>query len=140
MKKKVVGIDDSEYIWKVSGDVVNSVESRKTSELHKQARKIIYELFPTTMILEEVPVKLTAKGNTVYFDYYLPQIDMAIEVHGKQHYFFSTLFHADRQAFIKQQKTDRDKATFCELNRITFIELPYNEEIEQWTQKIQSKK
>ena len=103
-------------------------------ELHIQAREILYELFPTMQILEEVPIK-TRPNQNQFLDFYINKIKLAVEVHGQQHYKFNSLFHASAQDFLKQKKMDQDKKEWCELNNITYIELPFNE-VKEWKKTI----
>ena len=124
-------------VWKPSGQIVRASDNRPRSKLHAEARKIIYELFPTMQILEEVPIK--PRGTTQYIDFYINQIKLAIEVHGQQHYKFNTMFHASAQDFLNQRKKDSDKKEWCEINNITYIELPYNKKVEEWIEIIQSR-
>ncbi len=121
--------------WKLKGDIVSASDSRRRSQLHVNARKILYDLFPTIQILEEVPIN-ARPGKTQYLDFYINKIKLAVEVHGQQHYKFNTMFHASAQDFINQRKNDADKKDWCELNNITYIELPYNEKEEEWLNRI----
>lgn len=132
---KVKDLEGNIVNWKLSGDIVTASDNKKRSGLHQKARVILYELFPTSQILEEVPVKLR-RGSTQYFDFYINQIRLVIEVHGIQHYKFNSLFHSGAHDFINQKKRDREKIDWCEINNITYIELPYNESIEQWKNRI----
>lgn len=124
--------------WKPVGDIVAASDSRSRSKLHVEARKILYELFPTMRILEEVPIK-PRTINTQYLDFYISQIKIAVEVHGQQHYKFNSMFHASAQDFLHQKRKDADKKDWCEINNITYIELPYNKKVEEWKEIIQSR-
>jgi len=121
--------------WKLKGDIVSASDNRRRSQLHVNARKILYDLFPTIQILEEVPIN-ARPGKTQFLDFYINKIKLAVEVHGQQHYKFNTMFHASAQDFINQRKNDADKKDWCELNNITYIELPYNEKEEEWLNRI----
>jgi len=135
---KVKDLRGNIAIWKINGDIVNANDKRSRSKLHIEARKILYELFPTMQILEEVQIKPRG-SKTQYLDFYINQIKLAIEVHGQQHYKFNTMFHASAQDFLNQRKNDIDKQEWCEVNNITYIELPYNEKVEEWKKKIQDR-
>ena len=124
--------------WKISGDIVTAKDNRSRSKLHTQARKILYELFPTMQILEEVSIKPRG-SKTQYLDFYINQFKLAVEVHGQQHYKFNTMFHASAQDFLNQRKNDADKKDWCDLNNITYVELAYNEKAEEWKKKIQDR-
>jgi len=122
--------------WKLRGEIVTGNDSKSRSKLHNQARRILYELFPTMQILEEAPVNCRP-GRTQYLDFYINQIKLCVEVHGEQHYKFSSLFHSSARDFLEQKKRDIDKKDWCELNNITYIELPYNEKEEEWKNRIE---
>ena len=132
---KVTNLSGEVKDWKPTGNIVTGSDSRPRSKLHIAARGLIYELFPTMQIMEEVPIR--PLHSTLHLDFYISKIKLAIEVHGKQHYAFSSLFHASRQDFFNQKKRDANKKNWCEINNITYIELPYNEDIDKWKTRIQ---
>ena len=86
-------------------------------------------------MLQEVAIPLR-RTEALYLDFYIPLLKKAIEVHGEQHYKFVAHFHNNAMGFIKHKKRDNDKKEWCEINGIEYIELPYNESIEQWKQRI----
>ena len=124
---KVRDLHGNVSTWKSTGDIVTAGDSRRRSKLHVEARKILYELFPTMRILEEVPIKPRSK--TQFLDFFINNIKLAVEVHGQQHYKFNTMYHASAQDFLNQRKNDTDKRDWCETNNITLIELPYDEKV-----------
>jgi hypothetical protein len=121
--------------WKLKGEIVSASDSRRRSQLHVNARKILYDLFPTIQILEEVPIN-PRPGKTQFLDFYINKIKLAVEVHGQQHYKFNSMFHASAQDFLNQRKLDADKREWCLINNITLIELPHNEKEEEWRNRI----
>ena len=58
-------------------------------------------------------------------------------VHGQQHYKFNSLYHTSAQDFLNQKKRDADLRDWCALNNLSYIELPFNENEEQWVSRIQ---
>lgn len=110
----------------------------KKSSLHTEARQKIKNIYPTLQILEEVSVHLTSR-NIVYLDFFLPLINKCIEVHGEQHYKFTPFYHTTKFDFLKQQKRDREKQEWCEINNIQYVELPFDE-IENWEGLIKNEK
>lgn len=132
---KVKDLDGNIYNWQIKGQIVPAYDTRNRSQLHLMARKLLYELFPTIPILEEVPVQII-KGTTQYFDFYLNTIKLVVEPHGAQHYKFNTLFHVNAHDFIRQRKLDQQKREWCKLNGLTYIELPFNETVDQWRDRI----
>lgn len=132
---KTRGLDGQIHNWKLHGYVVRANESRPRSKLHLKARTILKDIFPTVQILEEVAAPIT-RTEKLFFDFYLNTVKLVVEVHGQQHYKFNTLFHTSAQDFANQRKRDRRKAEWCEYNNITYIELPYNEDEDQWRFRI----
>ncbi len=132
---KIRGLDGQVHNWKLHGYVVRASESRPRSKLHLKARSILKDIFPTVQILEEVAAPIT-RTEKLFFDFYLNTVKLVVEVHGQQHYKFNTLFHTSAQDFANQRKRDRRKAEWCEYNNITYVELPYNEDEDQWRIRI----
>lgn len=130
----VKDLDGNGYNWLLTGNMSKGKVANKSS-LHLKARQLISTIFPTLQILEEVPVNIR-KNETLYLDFYLPLKRVCVEVHGEQHYKFVAFYHTNMLNFIKSQKRDRDKKEWCEINDIKYISLPYNEEIEQWQDRI----
>ena len=133
---KVIDLNHQMHNWKLSGYSVGANEKRPRSKLHLSARNLLKEIFPTVQILEEVSVPITRSEN-LFLDFYINTVKLAIEVHGKQHYAFNSMFHRSAQDFINQKRRDARKYEWCEYNNITYVELPYNESVDQWKIKIQ---
>lgn len=124
----VKDLDGNNINWHVVGNIGKN--HQKKSSYHVQARDLIKKIYPTMQILEEIPINVR-KSETLYLDFYLPLSKKCIEVHGEQHYQFTPFYHANKMAFLKAQKRDRDKKEWCEINGISYIELPYNQ-TENW--------
>jgi hypothetical protein len=130
---KVKGLDGRLHSWNLVGYVPLGDDEVKRSAPHKKARSILTEIFPRDRLLEEVP--LPGSGGLTA-DFYIPSYKLMIEVHGEQHYQESTLFHKNYLDFVKGQKRDSRKRKWCEINDITLVELPFNENIEDWKSRI----
>jgi hypothetical protein len=120
--------------WQLTGNMAKGKIANK-SNLHLKARSILILCFPTLQILEEVPVVIR-KNETLFLDFYLPLIQMCVEVHGEQHYKFVPFYHHNTLGFIRSQKRDREKVEWCENNQIKFIALPFHENENQWTGRL----
>ena len=120
--------------WSLLGTMSKKTVINK-SDLHIRTRHLITSLFPTLQILEEVPIPIR-KSDILYLDFYLPLKRYCIEVHGEQHYKLVAFYHQNMMGFLKSKKRDNDKREWCSINNIKYIELPYNETDEQWTQRI----
>jgi len=132
---KVKDLDFNEYKLNLKGRVVKADERRPRSTYHISARDMLKRLFPTSQILEEVPITIR-RGEYAFLDFFITQFRLVIEVHGQQHYKFTPMFHASAQDFIKQKKRDVDIKEWCAINNLTFIELRYDERPEEWINKI----
>lgn len=132
--RKVVDTKGKTHSWNLVGHQVNLDDIRPRSALHRRARAILKQMYPTDNILEEVPLP----GERLTFDFYLPLRKMAIEVNGEQHYFQTDHFHASRADFLKGRANDARKAEWAQLNNISLICLPYNEDDDEWKRRIES--
>lgn len=130
----VFSLDGIQSKWNV-GKYVNPDLARGRSSFHMKARELIFKLYPNFTYAEEIPIQ-TKRGTTLYLDFYIPHLKAAVEVHGQQHYGFSNLFHGTLMDFVKQKKKDVEKREWCERNGIRYVELPYNEDIDEWTTRI----
>ena len=129
-------LDGKSHNWTLLGNIAHGQISNKSNG-HLEARKLLSSVFPTLQILEEVPIRLR-KSQTLYLDFYLPLNKLCVEVHGEQHYKFITHYHRNQIGFLKHKKRDREKMEWCEINDIKYVELPYNENLDQWKQRINS--
>lgn len=131
---QVKSLDGTIQNWQLTGHFAHAKLENKSS-LHLTAREILKHQFPTLQILEEVPIPVKRSEN-YYLDFYLPMLKLAVEVHGEQHYKFVSFYHNNQLGFIKSQKRDREKQEWCEINSIQYIALPYNENEQEWIQRI----
>lgn len=56
-------------------------------------------------------------------DIYIPELDVVIEIDGKQHYEFVKYFHRNRGGFLGQQKGDKILKNACKDNNVTLIRI-----------------
>lgn len=130
----IIDLDSNTKKWSLKGYISKATATNKSSH-HITARKLLHNLFPTFQILEEVSIPIRSK-ETLYLDFYLPLLKKCIEVHGEQHYKFIPFYHSTKLNFLKAKKRDNEKREWCEINGIDYIELPFNENEEQWTIRI----
>ncbi len=130
-------LDGQQYNWKIPEKLAKG-NKRPTSKAHAKAKEILHSLYSTCGIYEEIPIVIEGKKK-LFLDFYIPTLGIAVEVHGRQHYEFTPLYHNTKMDFFKGQANDRNKAEWCELNGITLIVLPYNEKEEEWKNKLKAK-
>jgi hypothetical protein len=133
---KVRGLDNREYAWNLTGLQVNADDLRPRSSLHKAARELLNELYPTSPVLEEVP--LPGSGQ-LKADFYLSRQKLMVEVHGEQHYKFNKHFHGTKANFIDACKRDANKQEWCQINNIKLVVLPHWEDVDGWRTRIRER-
>lgn len=107
---------------------------QRKSKNHDALLKILRELFPTTTIHEEVPIKIGNK--TLYIDVHVPFFNIAFEINGSQHYKFSKFMHGTREKFMLQRLNDELKLEYCEKKGIRLVALKDTDEItKEWVLK-----
>lgn len=128
---KVIGLNGRVYNWRLSCSKHAPRDNK--SNTHVMARRLLHKLYPLDKILEEVALPGSSK---LRLDFYMPRLKLAIEVQGKQHYQYVNHFHRSIRGFANAKKRDNKKMEWCQLNNISLVHLPYNEDEEQWTQRI----
>ena len=91
------------------------------SKLADLLEKTLHDLFPHNRIIKEHYVNY--KSERLFFDFYIKELSMLIEVQGVQHYKFVKHFHGDREGFMQQKKRDNLKKAYCEENDLFFMEI-----------------
>jgi hypothetical protein len=137
----VVGFDGRDYDFNYTKNKYRKSRSNKSS-YHTEARKLLRDYFSDCFIYEEVTLpgsKRASRKSSLYADFFIPEVMLIVEVHGEQHYAFSSFFHKSKYDFFKSKKRDKDKIAWCELNNIDIVILPYNER-EKWKQMISEKR
>lgn len=129
---KVVGFDGRSYNLQFNRNI------NKGSKGHELARTLLKKIFPNDIIYEEVTLRGSKRFNKpdLYADFIIPAHRVLVEVHGDQHYEQNNFFHDGKLDFIEGQKRDKRKIEWCELNNITYIELPCKENEDEWRSRI----
>ena len=96
-----------------------------TSQLHKDALRVVKELFPHHNISNEFPIKIG--NNTLYLDIYIKELKIAVETDGEQHQKFNKFFHGDAAGFARAKRNDAMKEEFCKNNNIALVRLTKKE-------------
>jgi len=63
------------------------------------------------------------KGQKLFLDIWMPQLNLIVEVHGPQHDSFIEHFHGTAEAFMAGKRRDRLKEEWADLQNYTFIVL-----------------
>lgn len=133
---KTLGLDGQYHIWNPAQRF--GKERSKVSEPHKNARELLKEIYPMTVILEEVPLPIQ-RGQTLFADFYIASQKLIIEVNGEQHDEFNSFYYKNRTAFTKAKKRDVTKQDWCDLNNLSLIVLDSKESLDEWRAKIRAR-
>ena len=124
----VKDLDGNVNSWHITGNIVKDSITTKSS-YHLTARAMLRKIYPTMQILEEVTIH-PRRSETLFLDFYIPLIKTCVEIHGEQHYKFVPHYHANKLAFLKAQKRDKDKKEWCDINGIKYLELAFDKQNE----------
>ena len=98
------------------------------SKIQKRVKVYLEKYWQNHIVFEEFPVA----GTRLSLDFYNANKKVAIEVQGKQHTRHVPFFHGqNKYNFVNQLRRDQDKASFCELNNITLIEIYEEDELNE---------
>tara|TARA_R110000824_G_C15126446_1_gene668593 strand:- start:305 stop:727 length:423 start_codon:yes stop_codon:yes gene_type:complete len=137
---KIKGLNNRDYKLQLHKYIVKNNDPRPRSKFHLSARKMLNDIYGIHWILEEV--KLPGSRNkglksTLFLDFFVPHVKLAVEVHGKQHYEYCGFFHKSMAGFKESLKRDNLKQDWCELNEISLIVLKYSDDVETWREQIE---
>lgn len=144
----VRGLDGELYLWKLYRYTIHRDKLRKArSKYHLRARKVILEVYGSYKILEEVKLPgcdtrkfvKGPKNSVLYLDFFIPNIDLAIEVHGEQHYEHIPFFHPTKADFVKAQIRDDNKIEWCRINDIDLVTLKYSDSEDDWKEQLRKR-
>jgi hypothetical protein len=86
--------------------------------------KVTQELFPGKQILSNYKhplLKYSSSNTSIELDIFLPEISLALEYHGTQHFQHNSLFGECDERILR----DQQRRKFCKESGITLIEVPY---------------
>ncbi|GEM_PF-652214 len=135
----VKGFDGKDYKWSAHRHKPTQDDTRPRSKNHLRARAVLRELFPRDVILEEVPLpgsKTQSRHSTLFADFYIPNRNLIVEVHGRQHYEYVPHYHKTKMGFYKAKARDRDKIDWCSINDIEIITLNHSDSDDDWKRRI----
>ena len=99
--------------------------------MSKQANEIydvLIKLFPLGTVMKEEYINY--KGTRLFFDFYIKDMGVLIEIQGRQHTEFVKHFHGDKKTFDKQKHRDNLKIAYVQEDaRLCLVRFNYNEKI-----------
>lgn len=100
------------------------------SKISNTIYDILQEMFPKHLgnrIQKEIYVRY--KGQKLFFDFYIRELGVYVEVQGRQHTQFVKHFHGDKEAFRAQKMRDNLKIQYVEEQEKCLVRFYYDEEI-----------
>jgi hypothetical protein len=88
--------------------------------------EIVKTIFPNQRIVLEHNI---AQTGALFLDIYLPQLNVAFEFDGVQHFTYSEHFHGSPEAFRASKKRDAAKTTRCQELGISLVRVRYDEKM-----------
>jgi very-short-patch-repair endonuclease len=89
---------------------------------------IVQEIFPNQKVVLEHNI---AKSGALFLDIYLPQLSLAFEFDGAQHFAYSEHFHGTPEAFRSYRKRDALKSDRCKELGIALIRVRFDERMDK---------
>jgi len=79
----------------------------------------LLQKYPFDNIFQEVWIP----SERFYLDFFIPNINLVIECHGRQHIQHIKFFHKTKSEFNKQKLIDINKRKWCEINNFKLMEI-----------------
>ena len=93
------------------------------SKIHLDIIDNIKKAYPFLRVILEHKMPRTA----LRLDIYLPDISLAIEIQGIQHYEMNSFFHKDSSSFLEANLRDKEKRAIANNNNIDILYIKYNQ-------------
>jgi hypothetical protein len=100
------------------------------SAIADKTADILAKMFPDMLgsrVVKEVYVNLD--GTRLFFDFYIKELGIYVEIQGGQHTKFVKHFHGDKETFLKQKYRDNLKIQYVQENNKCLIRFNYDEDI-----------
>jgi len=97
------------------------------SEISKQLFDAYKEVFPHLTIVSEKYV--IYKGYRLFFDFYIRELNLYIEVQGEQHSKFNKHFYSDAEDFQQQKMRDNLKVEYVQNDPLLHLIRFYHDEV-----------
>ncbi len=98
------------------------------SKIANDVYSILKDLFPHNRIQKEHYVNF--RGTKLFFDFFLPDLGIFVEVQGQQHGKFVKHFHGSKEKFLEAKKRDNLKIMYVQESEwSTLVRINYDEGI-----------
>jgi very-short-patch-repair endonuclease len=92
------------------------------SSLNERAFEKLFKVaFPRTRYIKQK--QISYNGQILRFDFYIPSLNLYVEVQGQQHFTFNSFFYESDLDFKKQKRRDSLKEEWCEREGASFCSI-----------------
>jgi hypothetical protein len=95
------------------------------SQLSEKIEEKIRKNLPSYRYIPEYYV--IYQNRKLFFDFFIPDLNVVVEVQGQQHFKFSKFFHGDIFGFRSAKFRDVLKGEWCEINEVSLVCFNYDE-------------
>jgi hypothetical protein len=95
------------------------------SNLEETVQAQLKVIFPSYKIINQYYVRHL--GQSLYFDFYIPALNVVIECQGEQHYKYVPHFHGTKEEFRLSKQRDGCKRDWAKLNKTHFLAIDFND-------------
>lgn len=109
----------------------------KESKGEIECKRVLEKIFRVSFdkyrpdFLRNTVTSLGLDENNLELDCYNPDLRLAVEYNGVQHYKYIPFFHKTKDSFYNQRYRDYMKRELCDKNGIVLIEVPYTVKVEE---------
>ena len=102
-----------------------------TSKLQRQVSNLLSTHLGQFTIRENYrPDWLSTQHGRLELDFYIEELETAIEVQGRQHYVYTPHFHSEENGFVAQLERDAAKSRVCRQRGVKLIEIDRYDELQ----------
>lgn len=94
------------------------------SDFEDETLKLLKEVFPNYRIVAQHSVYYM--GNQLFFDFFIPALNVLIECQGEQHYKFVPHFHGMQSEYKDSEKRDQLKREWAKQEKIPLLEIRFD--------------
>lgn len=105
--------------------------SMASSKMQARIGEILRLRFAQYEVIENSrpPWLETEDGQRLELDFHIPDLKIAVEVQGMQHYIYTPHFHGTMESFLAQQKRDEAKRSLCDLHGVTLLVIETDDQL-----------
>ena len=107
-------------------NIVGAKSQKIYRKYENECRRIFESIFNKQFPTVRPSFLKRKNGRNLELDGWCPELNLAFEYNGIQHYKFTPKFHKSITDFENQIQRDREKRYLCNINKIKLIEIPYN--------------